>query len=213
MSLIKLCELIARIDESIIADADRPFWKEVLLAAASQFFPDQDSSLINSLMDEAISLDPFVEEVIVRPEDGEQSVMARKIAEARQQFVVRFKELVGIVLGMQLIYGTSVVNPADISMVKRVEFENAVVVWATWFRVSRMSRNEQDRYLVAILTRYIPDLRDKQHRGEPDIEFFMRQHTDLVHGLSGQELTQNAIDMLWNESRQFALRDRPVPRC
>jgi hypothetical protein len=210
MSLIKLCEHIAGISAETVVEAERAFCKDVLLAAANQFFPDQASNLQASLMNESVSLDPFLDESA--DQDEERSVMARKIEEARRQFVIRFKELAGLVLTMHLIYGMEVVAPTDIEMNKRIEFENATVVWVTWFQVSRMSRNDQDRYLVAILTRYIPEMRDKQHRGEPGMEVHIRQHTDLVHGLSGQELTQNEIDFFWNESRQYALRDHPVPR-
>jgi hypothetical protein len=210
MSLIKLSEYIAGFSAETVVEAERAFCKDVLLAAASQFFPDRESNLLNSLMNESVSLDPFLDESA--DQDEGRSVMARKIEEARRQFVFRFKELAGIVLAMHLIYGMDVVAPTDIEMAKRIEFENAAVVWVTWFQVSRMSRNDQDRYLVAILTRHIPEMREKQHRGEPGMEVYIRQHVDLVHGLSGQELTQNAVDMLWNEARQFALRDRPIPR-
>lgn len=215
MSLIKLCELIAGIDANNVATGERAFCKDVLLAAAARFFPDQQSGLVDSLTDESVLLDPFLDECQTRVDTGlesEQSVMARKIEGARQQFVYRFKELTGLVLGMHYVYGMDIVAPTDVDMTKRIEFENAVVVWETWFRVSRMSRIAQDRYLVAILTRHIPDMREKQHRGETDMGAYLLQYTDLVHGLSGQELTPAMIDTLWNDARQFALHDRPVSR-
>jgi hypothetical protein len=204
MTLLQLCDQAAKLDESntvSLVVSDPIFWLEVISALTIHFIPS-NTGLENSALHKELVLDPFVD-VFSPPLWGENALVRAETEKARLDFVTRFKALVGDVLFTAVILDRESPSAQDLSSEKRQFFFMSFATWKGWQQISHMSINEQERYLVKLLTDRIPNTIERQRQGNHTLKFCLEVYVAQAEALGNERLPQDRLDALCDAARHF----------
>ena len=198
-----MCEHISKLfDETNAArliEEDKSFWLDVLSTTGMLFLP-HGTGLENDMLHEKYVLHPF-SDVITRPVLQCKARVQEETDKARFLFVTKFKTLVQVVVS----------TAKDPSHEERIEFSKSFSIWISWYKISHMSKNDQDRYAAQLAALYIPNLVERQKKGEPNLDYFLAVYISHAEALDNSSFPPGKIEEYHQAAKHFSQKPKTMP--